>query len=208
MPTQRFYNLPDEKKDRITAAAVDEFVANGIDAAEVAGVIRRAGIPRGSFYQYFADMDDLFGHVFSHLTAAKLAFMEDVFGCAGVVPFVDYVERTFRAGLHFAQTYPQGVAFARRVMSSTNPAIAARIQAAMRMGADHYRPLIDQDKAKGLIRESVDSEVLARLVMTVFVGGASAFLSSEADDGHDPWAMAGTLFDILRHGIQGKKGDG
>ncbi len=208
MPTRRFCNLPEEKRDRIIAAAVDEYVANGIDAAEVAGVVRRAGIPRGSFYQYFRDKDDLFTQVFSHLTAAKLDSIKDVLGRADEIPFVDYVEQTFHAGLCFAQTYPQGVTFTRRVMSSTNPVVSAQVQAAMRMGVEHYRPLIDRDKAKGLIRSSVDSEALAKLVMTVFLDIAGALLLSGTDREPDPWAAAGVLFDILRHGIEVKKGDG
>jgi len=208
MPTQRFHNLPEDKRRRIIDAALSEFAANGIDAAQVAGVVRGAGIPRGSFYQYFADMDDLFGHVFGELTAAKLASLKDVLDLAGKVPFVDYVEMTFEAGIRFAKSHRHVEAFARQVVSSTNPAVVKQLRAATRMGVEHYRPLIDQDKAKGLIRESVDAELLARLVLTVLLEAGTAAVSGESGAERDYRPLVELLFDILRHGIKPEKGDG
>ena len=206
MPTKRFDNLPEEKRRRIAEAAIAEYVQNGIDAAEVAGIVRRAGIPRGSFYQYFEDMNDLFGYVLSHLVTIKLVHMADVVAQAGKIPFVDYVETTFRAGLQFARTYPQGIAFARRVYSSADPVIAAHVKSAMQKGVEHYLPLIDQDKAKGLIRLTVNSRVLASIVMAVSSDVVATAILHEPDDFQQSLAIADTLFDILRHGIQAHEG--
>lgn len=33
--------------------------------ASINQIVRRAGVPRGSFYQYFADKEDLFGYLVS-----------------------------------------------------------------------------------------------------------------------------------------------
>ena len=206
MPTKRFANLPEEKRRRIAEAAIAEYIQNGIDAAEVAGIVRRAGIPRGSFYQYFDDMSDLFGYVFAHLATIKMAHLGDTLSQAGKIPFVDYVESTFRAGLQFARAYPQGIAFARRVYSSSDPVVAAHVKAAMQLGVDHYLPLIDQDKAKGLIRPSVDSRVLAGFVMAIFSDVVATALLHESGDDQESLGMADTLFDILRHGIQAHEG--
>jgi AcrR family transcriptional regulator len=206
MPSKRFANLPEEKRRRIAEAAIAEYVQNGIDAAEVAGIVRRAGIPRGSFYQYFEDMNDLFGYVLSHLVTIKLVYLADVVAQAGKLPFVDYVETTFRAGLQFARTYPQGIAFARRVYSSADPVVAAHVKSAMQKGVEHYLPLIDQDKARGLIRQSVDSRVLARFVMAVFSDVVASAMLHEPGDDQEGMALADTLFDILRHGIQAHEG--
>lgn len=201
MPTQRFLNLPEEKRNRITQAAISEYIEKGIDGADVAGVVRRAGIPRGSFYQYFADMDDLIGHVFDHLTAVKLRYMADVLDQAGKVPFTDYVEMSFRSGLRFAENHPQLVALGRRVYFSANPAAARFIEAARRMGVEHFAPLIDRDKARGLIRESIDSAILATFVMTVYTDVAATAVFGHCADKRDIAATADTLFGILRYGI-------
>lgn len=59
MPSDRFFHLPKEKQDRIIQASIKEFTR--IDESEISinRIIQEAGIPRGSFYQYFKDKDDL-----------------------------------------------------------------------------------------------------------------------------------------------------
>nr|WP_302600181.1 TetR/AcrR family transcriptional regulator [uncultured Cellulosilyticum sp.] len=60
MPKQTFFNLPSEKRALILEAARQEFSEVTLQEASIANIIKRAGIPRGSFYQYFEDKDDLF----------------------------------------------------------------------------------------------------------------------------------------------------
>ena len=60
MPKQTFYKLPREKQERILAAAKREFTQVRYSDASINQIIRDAGIPRGSFYQYFEDKKDLF----------------------------------------------------------------------------------------------------------------------------------------------------
>ena len=60
MPSQTFFNLPKEKQDRIMAAAREEFFTHSFDEASINRLIKAAGIPRGSFYQYFADKEDVY----------------------------------------------------------------------------------------------------------------------------------------------------
>ena len=59
MPKETFYRLPDEKRERIMAAAEREFLENSFEAAS----INEAAIPRGSFYQYFEDKKDIFLYI-------------------------------------------------------------------------------------------------------------------------------------------------
>ncbi|MGM9905225.1 TetR/AcrR family transcriptional regulator [Lactobacillus sp.] len=60
MPSQTFFNLPKEKQDRIMAAAREEFFTHSFDEASINRLIKAAGIPRGSFYQYFDDKEDVY----------------------------------------------------------------------------------------------------------------------------------------------------
>lgn len=54
-----FYNLPEEKRRRITAAIISEFSESADEKVSINRIIRRADISRGSFYQYFEDKVDL-----------------------------------------------------------------------------------------------------------------------------------------------------
>ena len=60
MPSTTFYNLPAEKRERLLSAARAEFARAPYEEASVNRMIRAAGIPRGSFYMYFTDKEELF----------------------------------------------------------------------------------------------------------------------------------------------------
>jgi len=60
MPKKTFFRLPVEKQQRLLVAAHAEFSRVPFNEASVSNIIKAAGIPRGSFYQYFEDKADIF----------------------------------------------------------------------------------------------------------------------------------------------------
>lgn len=99
MPKETFFNLDDEKRNKIIEAAKTEFSNNELRKSRVSNIIQNAKIPRGSFYQYFEDLDDLYyfvvnqyfdemhevGHSYSDLTNnifefARISFEYDYLG--------------------------------------------------------------------------------------------------------------------------------
>ena len=63
MPSSTFFHLPEEKRQRLLAAARAEFARVPYEEASVNRMIQAAGIPRGSFYMYFTDKEDLFRYL-------------------------------------------------------------------------------------------------------------------------------------------------
>lgn len=59
MIKKTFYNLPDEKRNRIVNAVLKEFSSASTDKVSINRIIKEANISRGSFYQYFDDKVDL-----------------------------------------------------------------------------------------------------------------------------------------------------
>lgn len=59
MIKQTFYNLPEEKRKRVVSAVIAEFSESEDEKISINRIIKRAGISRGSFYQYFDDKVDL-----------------------------------------------------------------------------------------------------------------------------------------------------
>ena len=77
MPTSTFFNLRPEKQERLLTAAAREFAAQPFHEASINSMIRAAGIPRGSFYMYFRDKDELFQYLVRESTEPLLlAFRE------------------------------------------------------------------------------------------------------------------------------------
>ena len=76
MPKETFYRLPDEKRERIMAAAEREFLENSFEAASINRIIKDASIPRGRFYQYFEDKKDIFLYIVSTHKNEAFGFVE------------------------------------------------------------------------------------------------------------------------------------
>jgi AcrR family transcriptional regulator len=60
MPSNTFYNLSEEKKQRIFNAIYLELKRVPLPEMSINRIIKSAEIPRGSFYQYFKNKDDAF----------------------------------------------------------------------------------------------------------------------------------------------------
>ncbi|NLV90361.1 MAG: TetR/AcrR family transcriptional regulator [Tenericutes bacterium] len=60
MPKKTFFNLPESKRSQVINASKKEFSRVPLANALVSNIIINAKIPRGSFYQYFDDIEDCF----------------------------------------------------------------------------------------------------------------------------------------------------
>ncbi len=67
MPTKTFMKLPKDKRLRILRAAKKEFSRVPLEKAVIANIVKDAEIPRGSFYQYFENIDDLFLYLLEYM---------------------------------------------------------------------------------------------------------------------------------------------
>lgn len=55
-----FFNLSEEKKQSILNAIREEFLQKPFNKARIANIIQKANIPRGSFYQYFENLEEAY----------------------------------------------------------------------------------------------------------------------------------------------------
>ncbi len=63
MPTSTFFRLPEEKRKRLIRACWTEVSQARFTADSNNRIIAAAHIPRGSFYQYFEDKEDLIAYL-------------------------------------------------------------------------------------------------------------------------------------------------
>lgn len=58
MPKETFLNLPEEKREKITTVLRDSFQKKPFSEVNVKEIVETLGIARGSFYQYFENLED------------------------------------------------------------------------------------------------------------------------------------------------------
>ena len=88
MPTGTFFRLPKEKRQRLIDAAWEEFTQVRFTEASINKIIKGAHIPRGSFYQYFEDKEDLFRYLQGEMREYFAGLMSDLLSNAKGDPFV------------------------------------------------------------------------------------------------------------------------
>jgi AcrR family transcriptional regulator len=59
MPTKTFFNLPEEKRNKLLEAIHEELSRVPFAEVSINQIIKSADISRGSFYQYFKDKQDM-----------------------------------------------------------------------------------------------------------------------------------------------------
>jgi len=65
MPTRTFYNLPEDKREKLMDAIRSELSRTPVDEISINKIIHAAEIPRGSFYQYFENKGDMLRYLLS-----------------------------------------------------------------------------------------------------------------------------------------------
>lgn len=91
MPKDTFFNLPEEKRSRIVNSAILEFSKVHYKKVTIDSIVNGAEIPKGSFYQYFKNKDDLYIYVFSQIGNEKKHVLEEMKKYKEQLDFREYV---------------------------------------------------------------------------------------------------------------------
>jgi AcrR family transcriptional regulator len=107
MPKPTFFNLPAEKRENLLAIAIAEFAANDYTAASVSKIVERAGVAKGSIYQYFTDKQDLFIYLVEYAAQTLLAGLNQVAPAVEGENFFDTLRRLMSASVRVNAAHPQ-----------------------------------------------------------------------------------------------------
>lgn len=202
IPKKTFYNLSEEKKDRIITAAITEFSKRSFEEAKLSNIIKESKIPRGSFYQYFVDKRDLYLHIMEVTKNIKMGYMEDIFNEAGTIPFLDLFRKLFVAGIKFAREHEDLVNLGKLLVTAKGPIYDEVMKDGLAQAEQLYIGLIEIDKEKGIIRQDVDSKILASLVIDLSNSVLVDSFRDKDDDFKNLLTKIDNLINIFRKGIE------
>lgn len=165
MPKPTFHNLPPEKRERIIELAIDEFAEHPYRQASLSRLVTRAGIAKGSIYQYFENKFDLYRWlVLDVLTTRRNAFLESHAGPPGT-SFFDRIEYMIVASTGFLLENPRLGRLGARMLEPTSDPELRELNNQMRAaGAKLTTDLVVAAQAAGEVREDFDPHVVAHLL--------------------------------------------
>jgi len=78
MPFDTFHNLSEEKKNRLIKAGRREFTKFSIHNSSLNRILKRAEIPKGSFYSYFQDKDEFYWFILNDVIRPRISSYDDL----------------------------------------------------------------------------------------------------------------------------------
>ena len=78
MPTSTFFRLPEEKRARLLEASWGEVSQVRFSDVSINRIISAAHIPRGSFYQYFEDKEDLIRYLLEDMREYFISLLRNI----------------------------------------------------------------------------------------------------------------------------------
>lgn len=193
MPKETFINLSETKKHKIFDAAVQEFSTRRFSEASINQIVKTAGIPRGSFYQYFNDKEDIFQYLFEEILKEKREIIRNI---ATFNPDADVFEvcvQTTKASFEWSKLKPKYAKIS-RLMEMDDSEFITKIRAA---SAEGLRQIIERDKKRGLIKPEIDSGLLVEMLYTLMV---KEYFWTGLDEGRFLKRLQ-DIIDIIKKGV-------
>lgn len=166
MPTETYLNLSPIKRQRIFEAAVHEFAAQRFTDASINQIIKAAGISRGSFYQYFADKEDLYLYMLTEIGKEKLTLASQVEALHPEADFFEAYDHLMRTVLIWARERPLYHQIG-QLMELDSSTFMTKLLERSAAGMAHMVAMIDKDKERGLIKSTVDADLLIKMILTL-----------------------------------------
>lgn len=212
MPKQTFFNLPEEKRTRILDAAVAEIGAKPFEKVSIANIIEKADIPRGSFYQYFDDLKDLYKYVLQVIGERKMHYMHHVLGQMESWDVFRIIRELYAAGLKFAAENPRLAAVGNyyyREDSSLKKEIFPDMED---RGKEFFKMILIKGQKRGEVDPDVDIGMASFILYNLTNDITDYFFKQEGienllDGGEDYLKLADKMLYIMEVGLRNRKGN-
>ncbi len=168
MPYYTFFNLPEEKREAILDIVIEEFSDNDYKNVSISRIVKRAGIAKGSFYQYFEDKKDLYLYLIELALQEKAAFFAAHPTPDPDMPIFDYFRWMYRIGVQFEFQNARLAQISYRSVFGDAPLPEETLRVIEEGNDALFAGLIQKGKADGHIREDVDPNMAAFMFNAVF----------------------------------------
>lgn len=168
MPKQTFLNLPETKRKRIINASIDEFAIHDYEHINIQNIIKHAQISRGSFYQYFNDLDDLYNHLIDVIAKQKTAYLNHYQLLNSEQPFFDRIEQLYQRSYQFAVKHTNFHLASKHILDHAKAINHPLFVNNKKWLYTYYKAEIEKDIANGLLKKDIDIDMVIHL-LTLFI---------------------------------------
>ncbi len=179
MPHSTFFNIDEEKRQKIISAAMKEFSKHTYTNSSIARIIKDAGIPRGSFYQYFEGIDDLYQYVLTIIGDEKMAYLAPVMAAMEKGETFVILKELYRAGIQFAKDHPKYAGIGNQLFKEKKAVRDQITEGLMERSIAFYEMIFQQGQEKGEIDPKADVATAAYMAHTLNINLADMVLEGK-----------------------------
>jgi TetR/AcrR family transcriptional repressor of nem operon len=165
--------IRDNKKEHILWAGLEVMKANGYNGTSVKDIVDAAGVPKGSFYNYFQSKESYAVEALEAVACAdylanKQRLSAD--GTPALKRLEDFFESTalnacdceFKVGCFFGNMGQE--------MADSNEAIRKKVKAVLKRNTGLFVEVLEEAKQAGEIKSDASTEVLGEFLMNAWEG--------------------------------------
>jgi AcrR family transcriptional regulator len=170
MATVTWVRVDPARRAAVIEAAEAEFAAHGFSRGSLNVIARRAGVAKGSLFQYFADKRDLYAYIADIASQRVRFYMEDrIRALDPSRPFFEFLTELLDDWVGYFADHPRERALhaAASFEVDTDARISVRT-VIHRHYLEVLRPLVRDARARGDLRADSDIDALLSLLLMVF----------------------------------------
>ncbi len=168
MPKETFNQISLEKRENILQTAAMLFADQGFARTDVAQIAKRAGVAKGSIYNYFESKEDLYLYVCRDgIERSRQAVYSDIRPEWDLYRQIDHI---FRRGVAFVLAHPQYARLYLNVASAGMERFADQLSLEVeKYTSDHLKRIIADGMRLGIVRKDVDVSLAAFLINSLYI---------------------------------------
>jgi len=207
MPKSTFFNLSEDKRERIMEASIDEFAEYSYHNGSINRIVESAGIAKGSFYQYFEDKKDIFKYILEISAEKKLIYLAHIMKEMPKMDFFEVTRELYIAGLRFAKERPKLSAIANDFVKNSDSKLKEEILGENVHKSNRiFQDLLTKGIEEGEIDSSIDVELISHIITSLSISVSEYFIKEiKEEDDDEIMVLIDKMLAFIKDGIRSKK---
>lgn len=204
LPKQTFFNLSEDKRERIVSASIEEFAEHYYHKASITRIVKNAGIAKGSFYQYFEDKKDLFKFIVVKIGEKKMEYLGPEMNNIDKSNFFEVVRSMYVSGIKFAMENPMLQEIGNNFVKDNDMELKEEILGdTIPKSNGLFEALINKGIEKGDIDSSIDVRLTANIITNLSIVISDYFFNEiNGKDYMEIMELVDKMLYILKNGIK------
>ncbi len=175
-------NKRESKKDHILCRGLEVMKTHGYNGTSVKDIVDAAGVPKGSFYNYFESKEVFAIEALDKVSLDTQAQASKILENKGAPP-AERLIKFFACGADSAcsENFKVGCFFGNmcQEMSDSNEAIRNKVRQILKRKTDLIAKVLDEAKQQDQLRESADSHIMAEFIFNAWEGALMRMKASK-----------------------------